>query len=57
MTSPVESIVVLIYKKDDKSDCSDYRGISLLPTSYKILSNIFLSRLIQAGEIIGNHHC
>jgi hypothetical protein len=30
----------------------------LLPTSYKILSNILLYRLIlYADEIIGDHHC
>jgi hypothetical protein len=51
-----ESIVVPIHKKGDKTDCSDYRGISLLSTSYKILSNILLSRLIPyADEIIGDH--
>jgi hypothetical protein len=37
-----ESIVVPIHKKGDKTDCSKYQGISLLSTSYKILSNIFL---------------
>ena len=40
-----ESIIVPIHKKD-KTDCNNYRGISLLPTTYRILSNILLSRLI-----------
>jgi hypothetical protein len=53
-----ESIVVPIDKKGNKTDCSNYRGISLLSTSYKILSNILLSRLIPyADEIIGDHQC
>jgi hypothetical protein len=38
-----ESIVVPIHKKGDKTECSNYRGLSLLPTSYKMLSNILLS--------------
>jgi hypothetical protein len=53
-----ESTVVPINKKGDKTDCSNYRGISLLSTSYSILSNILLSRLIPyADEIIGDHQC
>jgi len=53
-----ESIIVPIYKKGDKTDCNNYRGISLLPTTYKILSNILLSRLITyAEETTGDHQC
>jgi len=53
-----ESIIVPIHKKGDKTDCSNYRGISLLPTTHKILSNILLSRFIPyAEEIIGDHQC
>jgi len=53
-----ESIIVPIHKKGDKTDCNNYRGISLLPTTYKILSNILLSRLIPyAKKITGDHQC
>jgi sorting nexin-29 len=53
-----ESTFVNIHKKGDKIDCSNYRGISVLSTSYKILSNILLSRLIPYGdETIGDHQC
>jgi hypothetical protein len=53
-----ESIVVPIHKKGDKTDCSNYRGISFLSTSYEILSNILLCRLTSyANEIIGDQQC
>jgi len=53
-----ESIIVPIYNKGDKTDSSNYRGISILPTKYKILSNILLSSLTPyAEEIIGDHEC
>jgi hypothetical protein len=53
-----ESIIVPIHKKADKTDCNNYHGISLLSTSYKILSNIILSLLCTyIDEIIGDHQC
>jgi len=53
-----ESIIVTIHKKWDKTDCNNYRGLSILPTTYKILSNILLTRLIPyVKEIIGDHQC
>ena len=53
-----ESIIVPVYKKGDKTDCGNCRGTSLLPNTYKILSNFLLSRLTpQAEEIIGDHQC
>jgi hypothetical protein len=51
-----ETIIVPIHKKSDKTDCNNYRGISLLSTSYKMLSNILLSRLsLYMDEIIRDH--
>jgi hypothetical protein len=53
-----ESIVVPIHKKGNKTNCSNYRGITFLSTSYKILSSILLARLTPyADEIIGDHQC
>ena len=53
-----ESIIVPIYKKGDKKDCSNYRGLSILSTTYKVLSNILLSKLTPyTEENIGYHHC
>jgi hypothetical protein len=44
----VEGIYNVIYfKKGNKIDCSNCRGISLLPTTYKILSYSLISRLTQ----------
>jgi hypothetical protein len=52
----MESIIISIHRKSDKTDCNNYRGISLLSTSYKILSNILLSKLsMYVDEIIGEH--
>ena len=47
-----ESIIVPIHKKGDKTDCNNYRGISYFRTTYKILSNILLSRLNPYAEEI-----
>jgi hypothetical protein len=40
-----ESIILPVHRKGDETDCSNYRRMSLLSTSYKILSNILFSRL------------
>jgi hypothetical protein len=50
--------MIQIRRKGDKTDCDNYRGISLLSTAYRILSNILLARLTPyVSEIIGNHQC
>jgi hypothetical protein len=45
-----ESIIIPIYKKGDKTDCSNYRAISLLSTTYKILYNVLLTGLTPYAE-------
>jgi len=53
-----KSIIVPIYKKGGKTDCSNYRGIPILSTTYKIVCNILLSKLTPyAEEITGDHQC
>ena len=45
-------------KKGDKMDCNNYRGISLLFTLFKILSNIPLSKMSPyTNEIKGEYQC
>jgi hypothetical protein len=53
-----DSIIIPVYQKGNKTDCSNYGGIPLLSNSYKILSHILLSRLIPyINEIIGDRNC
>jgi hypothetical protein len=53
-----QSIIVPIHNKGDKTDCNNYCGISLLPTSYNILWNILFTWLSPyIDEIIGDHRC
>jgi hypothetical protein len=49
-------IIVPIYKNGDKTDCNNYRGISLLSNSNKILWNILLSSLSPyMDETVGDY--
>lgn len=52
------AIICPIFKKGNTSKVENYRGISLLNTSYKVLSLAVLKRLeIYAKDIIGEYQC
>lgn len=51
-----EAVIVPLHKKGDKEDPKNYRGISLLNTSYKVLSKIIQRRIeVYSEEIIEDH--
>jgi len=49
------TIICPIYEKGEKSECSNYRGISLLNTAYKVLAAVINNRLTTYTEDLLSH--
>lgn len=45
-----DSNIITIFKKGDREDCNNYRGISLLSIASKIFARILLNRLLTLAE-------
>lgn len=52
-----EAIIIHLHKKGDKTDCSNYRDISLLNTTYKVFPKVLLSRLTPYAEEYHMYQC
>lgn len=51
-----EALIIPVFKKGDRATFGNYRGISLLPSCYKVLSNIILKRIQPyAEECLGDY--
>jgi uncharacterized protein YbcI len=52
------AVICPIHTKNEKTICSNYRGISLLSVIYTVLSKILAKRLNPyAEEILGDYQC
>lgn len=51
-----EAVIIPLFKKGDRRNCENYRGIALLDVTYKILASVLKRRLEEISEnILGEY--
>jgi hypothetical protein len=51
----IEGVLCTVYKKGDKIDCKNYRGICLLNVTYKVFAKILYDRLSPQANAADQH--
>jgi hypothetical protein len=53
-----KAVIIPIHKKSDKTECGNYRGISLLNSAYIVFSKVILNRISPyIEENLGEYQC
>ena len=51
-----KGVLCPVYKKGDKLDCANYRGICLLNTAYKVFAKILHDRMLPHANAVVGHY-